>query len=331
MTDDDPLAEGSDADSTDDESDGLLSKAKEGLETTGGRTGSAIVASIRWIGDRLLKNTLGLVYALTKLLPVFGERFWKKLALRTMYLYHQRAGGDALGVEALTQEKADLTPVKYKPAEQTEQEERPGWSAKNRDKVWSPTTFGRSTMRLGKVPIIPLDNDSWQATSYAEARVAEAVDQGDTRPLYDVSDAELTATFDATGAGGAGQQAVADGGTNVQNMEFNPRSTAPFKDMIVEIGGDDYDGQAISFWKTKELMLETTTTEEMERQEERGFLAGRSRDDLKSWALKIMLIGAALGLAGLVGPELVNAVFGGGGGGGGGGGAGIIPFQLSVR
>jgi len=313
-----------DADSDDDD---LIDTEyiRASIGTYGGRAGAGIVSGLKWTGDRLFKNFLGFLFVFSRLVPVFGEKFWAKLAKRTLFLYHRRAGGDALGIEALTQEKADLTPVKYKPAEETSQDERPGWSAKGREKTWNPTKMGRSTMRLGKVPIIPLDNDSWQATSFAEARVSEAVDMGKMRPLYNIEQGEFTATIDSQPAMSGGS-AVADGGTKIEQIEFDPKSSPIFDDMIIDLSADEYDGQAISFWKAKELMLETTGTEEMQRQEQRGFLAGRSKDEWQSWALRIMLIGAALGLGGLVGPELVNALLGSGGGGGGGGGAGIIPF-----
>jgi len=317
----------------DDEDEGWATEtAKAGKSSLLGRLGQAIVGGLRWTGDAIAKNTLGFIYALSAFFPIIRERFWRKFAHRTLYLYHKRAGGDALGFEAINQEKGRITPVKAKPAEMCEDDERPGWSAKNREKTWAFNDFGASALRVGKVPIVPLDTDSWKATSFAEVRIAEAIDAGKTRPVYDVSGAELTAEVDIATvdgrAGGAGS-AVADGGqpeiTNIRERTFEPRASPIFKDMLVDMGSDDYDGKAISFWKSKELWLESTTTDEMRRQEQRGFLAGRANDDWKRWALKIILIGAALGLGGLMGPELVTAVFGGGGGGGGGS---VIPFML---
>jgi hypothetical protein len=213
-------------------------------------------------------------------------------------------------------------PVKYKTAAQTGDDEQAGWHAKGRDQAWRPSTLGQSGPRLGKTPIVPLDAESWRATSTLEARVAEAVDQGEMRPLYRVDEADLRAELDTTGTAAGG--AITDGGAQVTNLDFEPRGSPIFDDMIIDLGSDDYDGQAVSWRKTQELLSETTTSDEMERQEQRGIIAGMSRKDIKSLMLKIMLIGGAVALGGLVGPELVGALFGGGGGGGGGGG--VIPI-----
>jgi len=329
---DDPLdtsSEGPDDESETESTSTLEEYGEAGLETVSGTIGTWIALGLQWIGDRLVKNTLGLIWAISKIAPVIGERFWAKLAKRTLYLYHKRAGGDAIGIEQLTQEKAEFTPVKYKPAEKTDKDERPGWSAKGRDKTWKPTSFGRSTMRIGKAPIVPLDNDNWRSTSFAEARVAEAIDQGDMRPLYRVDEADLEATIEMGSGSNGAAKARADGGATITDRSFNPRTTPIFEDMIIDLGSDDYDGQALSFWKSKELMYEQTTTDEMKRQEQRGFLAGKSQHDLKSLVLKIMIIGGLIALGGLIGPELVAALLGGGGGGSGGGG-GMLPFMISV-
>jgi len=138
----------------------------------------------------------------------------------------------------------------------------------------------------------------------------------------------LDTTLDASAGG---QQAVADGGVGITDIQFDPRGSPIFEDEIIELGGDDYDGQAVSFNKVRELWLEQTSTEEMSMQEERGFLAGRSRKDMKRWALKILIIGGLVALGGLIGPELVQAAFGGGGGGGesASSGGGFVPLMIS--
>lgn len=261
-----------------------------------------------------------------------ASRFWKWLAHTSLYNYHNTHGGDRTGLEQFPNGKIKLTPVKWKPMELCDDNEAPGWKVKGRDKTYKPTTFGQTGPRLGKVPVIPLDNQSWKATNYAEATIAEAIDQGEHRPLYDVSKAELSATIDARGSSGqmtGGSGVSADGGMDVTGMQFNPRDSPIFKDYIIELGGGRYDGRrAVSFWKAKEMLNESTTTEEMAAQEERGFLAGRSNNDWKSWAFKVILVAGAIAIAGLIGKELVGTLLGGGGGDGGGGG--IIPFMLST-
>jgi hypothetical protein len=257
-------------------------------------------------------------------LSILGAKMWHGLTLRSLKAYHRAAGGDRIGLVNKPGGKIDLQPVKYQTAAETDQETPAGWHVKGVDKHFKPATFGNSGPRLGKTPVIPLDSESWRATSTLEARVAEAVDQGETRPLYRVDDAELTATLDARGAAGA----RADGGQmQVDDITFEPRSSPVFDDTIINLNaGAGYNGAAVSWAKAKELMRERTTTDEMDRQEQRGLLAGMSRNDMKSLMLKLMLIAGAIALGGLVGPELVTAVLGSGGGGGGGG---IVPISLN--
>lgn len=282
-----------------------------------------LVAPLAFIGNAFLDGFGAIGSA--PLINRPASRFWKGWTMTGLKNYHRTHGGDRTALEQFPNGKIKLTPAKWKPMELCDDDEAPGWKVKGRDKTYKATTFGQTGPRLGKVPVLPLDNESWKSTSYAEATVAEAIDQGEHRPLYDVSQAELTATIDARSDSGAltGGTATTDGGMSITNRQFNPRTSPIFKDMIVPLGGDDYDGRAVSFMKAKELMAETTTTEEMAAQEERGFLAGRSRQDLKRWMMKVLLIAGGIALAGLIGPELIGALFGGGGGGGGGG---IVPF-----
>lgn len=272
-----------------------------------------------------------LVYPIARVLrpvPLVGSKLWKTLAVKSLYHYHKAAGGDRVGLETTPSNQIKLTPVKWRGNDAVDDDEKPGWKAKGRDKTWKPTTLGQTGPRLGRTPVIPLDSESWKTTSILEADIAEAVDQGETRPLYRVDDARLSAEIGPAGqAGGQASAPVADGGMAVQNIEFDPRSSPIFEDVIVNLGSDDYDGMAVSWWKAKELLLEQTTTEEMANQEERGFLAGRSKQDIMRWMWKIFLVAGLVAIAGLIGKELVFALLGGGGGGGGG--SGMIPLILA--
>ena len=288
-------------------------RAAHGIRRAVGKTFGGIGAII-----------FGFVVVLTRPVPFLGTKFWGKMATKSLYQYHKSHGGDRTGLEATPSNDLKLTPVKWKGASAVDEDERPGWHAKGRDKVWKPTTLGQTGPRLGKTPIVTLDTESWRSTSVLEARVAEAIDMGDMRPLYRVDEANLTATVDLgpQGGQGAAAPALADGG-EVQSIQFEPRSSPIFEDMIIDLGSENYDGQAVSFWKAKELMGEQTTSEEMENQEKRGFLAGRSKENMMKWMFRIMLIAGLVALGGLIGPELIAAFFGGGGGGGGGG---MIPI-----
>jgi hypothetical protein len=292
--------------------------------TLGGRVGKGINDGISWVLWTIFANVVHLLWWLTRWRR--GEKLWKKLGLGFVNKYHKAAGGDRLGFVESPNGTVDLVPVKYVPAEQCDEDEQPGWRAKGVDKTWKPTDAGEAQLRLGSTPIVPLPSDSHRAATYAEARIAEAIDQGDDRPLYRVDSADLTATIDMAGGGGQAG-AVADGG-QVQNLTFDPRGSPIFEDILVEIGGDDYEGSAVSFRKVQEMYKESTTSEEMRKQETRGFIAGRSAKDWGATAVKIMLI--ALGIIAVVtlGPPLISNLFGGGGGGGGGGG--IIPIAIGA-
>jgi hypothetical protein len=307
MTDNDVLAEANDEGGAGaEDGEAAAERVRDSVAGGVGYLGSFIVA--------FLGNLMSL-----PLVP--GARLWKGLTVRALRNYHKVSGGDRIGLVENPGGKIDLVPVKYKTAAETGDDEQAGWHAKGRDQVWRPSTFGQSGPRLWKTPVVPLDADSWRATSTLEARVAEAVDQGETRPLYRVDEADLRAELNMSGA--AQGAAVTDGGqARVDTVEFEPRGSPIFEDMIIDLGSDDYNGQAVSWTKTQELLTETTTSDEMERQEQRGIIAGMSRKDIKSLMLKIMIIGGLIALGGLIGPELVGAVLGGGGGGGGG----LIPI-----
>lgn len=305
---------------------------EEETANSGERLANGIRGGTGKIATTLGGGITSFVGNLTRPIP-FSSKLWGGLLQRSLYNYYKAAGGDRLGLEAKPSGKIEFTPVKWQSAEEVDEDTKPGWSAKGREKVWRATTLGQSAPRIGKTPVIPLDTESWRATSILEARVAEAVDLGDLRPLYHDPDGQLEAeiTYQPTGDGAAGTQAVADGGGQaaVTDRAYNPGDMPIFEDMIIDLGSQDYDGQAVSWLKAKELMLETTTQEEMSNQEARGLIAGRSRDDMMAFAKRIFLYAALVALGGLIGPEVVSAVLGGGGAGGGGGG-GIIPLMAGV-
>jgi hypothetical protein len=274
---------------------------------------------------RSLGKTLnGLLFAILRVTP-FGGRFWRLLAVKGLENYWKRSGADRIGLEKRPNGKVALTPVKWRPPGELELDERGGWKAKGRDKTWEPVAEGQTGARLGRTPIVPLDSESWRDSSWAEASIAEAVDLGETRPVYNVSEAVLSAEVEMTGQPNG---ARADGGAAVSNVQFEPRQSPIFEDTIIDIAsGEGFDGRAVSFGKVKEMYAEHTTTDEMAAQEDRGYLAGMSKQDMKSMLVKLMLIAGLIALGGLIGPELVAALFGGGAGGGGGS---MIPFTLGV-
>lgn len=315
-------------DDGDDADEGALDKAVgDEPSTAGGKVSYAINRAIAWVAWLIFGNVVQFVWWLTRWR--FGEKLWKKLAMGMLAKYHAASGGDRLGLVEYPNGAVDFHPVKYVPAEKCDVDEDPGWRAKGVDKSWDPSKAGEAELRLGDVPIVPLPSDSHRAASYAEASIAEAIDQGEFRPVYRVDEAHLEATIDMTGGTGAGQPgAVADGG-EVQDIRFDPRSSPIFEDYLVSIGGDDgAEGTAVSFNKVQEMYKENATSEEMRKQETRGFLAGRSARDWGAMAIKMMAIAAIIVAIAYLGPPFVNGLFGGGGGGGGGGG--VIPVLQTL-
>lgn len=295
---------------------------RERLRTTSA-TNRAEAAAYRlrdavWASARLVATTTYTFLANLLSMPLssaIGRVVWKGLLVRSLHGYHKAAKGDAVGLIRTPSGEIHPTAIKWKTHDDVGEDERTGWHARAFDAVWKQDTYGRELPRMGKTPVKPLDLDSWRATSFLEARVAEAVDQGDTQPLYRVDEAELTATLDYQGSQA---NPMADGGYNINDVKFEPRSSPIFDDTIIDLGSGDWDGQAVSWDKAKELYTERTTTEEMHNQEQRGYLAGMSKKDMKSFAIKMMIIAGVIAALGLIGPELVNSLFGSGGGGGGG-------------
>jgi hypothetical protein len=269
-----------------------------------------------------------LTYTIMRLLPFVGGAFWRRLAMVSLANYHKRAGGDAVAILGKQEaNKATLKPVQYQDG-LDELDDEPGWSVKGMERKYKPSRHG-GPFRLGKTPVLPIDLTETRAGSPLECEVTEAVDQGRTRPLYRVDNsAELQARIDANGALGGQGAAVSDGGMNMERG-FDPGQSPIFEDMIVDLSPDgDYDGQAISFWKYSDADPDKTTPEQLELAKNRGLLAGMAGRDYKSLMVKLMLIAGAVAVAGLVGPEIVNALFASGGGGGGGGG--INPFSIAL-
>ena len=127
------------------------------------------------------------------------------------------------------------------------------------------------------------------------------------------------ASTEAAADGGA---AVADGGTPELELG-SPGQWAG--DAVVDLGsGDGYDGMRVSFRKATEWMAEQTTTQEMQMQEDRGYIRGLAGGDRPSLT-KLLLICAAIILGSFliafVGPEIA---------GGGGGGGGINPLMIDT-
>jgi len=279
-------------------------------DTSGGERAAGIAAKAITVGAKAIPKQ---------------STLFRKLALNSIKQYHKRAGGDALAIDARAGQQLDLTPVKYRSAGECDEGEKPGWVAKDGTKTWHAASEGRVVDYLNNTPIVALDRDSHVECGWLRPRIAEAIELDNYDGVY--TNPQLTAVApvvnDPTTNG-----AVADGGQIApEDIGLEPTNPGQWAgDALVDLdSGDGYDGMRVSFRKATEWMSEQTTTQEMQMQEDRGYIRGLANGDSGPSVFKLLLLCAAiiLGTLGIVllGPELV---------GGGGGGGGINPLMINA-
>ncbi len=248
------------------------------------------------------------IATLPRLIPR-QSRLFRALALNSIKMYHKRAGGDALALDARAGQQLDLTPVKYRPAGECDEGEKPGWVAKDGTKTWNAGSEGRVVDYLNNTPVVALDRDSHVECGWLRPRIAEAIELDNYDGIYTNPQVQLVADAQANG------QAVADGGS--PSLELgSPGQWAG--DALVDLdSGEGYDGMRISFRKASEWASEQTTAQEMQMQEDRGYIRGLANGDNGPSVTKLLLLCAGIILGALAIIELGPLLLGGGGGGGG--------------
>lgn len=256
--------------------------------------------------------------------PLLGVRgtLFKRMAVKSIENYHKAAGGDAIAINAKAGQQITLEPVAYMTPAECEEGQRPGWRVKGREKAWNPAKEGNSVNYLGRTPVVALEDDAHVEAGWLAPRIGQAVEMDNYWPLF--TDPDIVAHIDYGARGAATNGAVADGGQ--ASIQFDLEDMGQYaEDAIVDLGsGPGYDGMRISMAKAREWQAETTSSEEMQMQEERGRLMGLLDGQDGPSLTKLLLISAGiiLGVLGIVllGPELV--------GGGGGAASGINPLML---
>lgn len=250
--------------------------------------------------------------------PLLGIRgtLFKRMAIKSIENYHKAAGGDAIAINAKAGQQVDLEPVLYRPPENCDEGEKPGWKVKGRDKVWNPAKEGNSVNYLGRTPTVQLEDDAHVEAGWLAPRIGHAIEMDQYWPLF--TDATFNAVIDAQ-TGDKGQQpAVADGGMSV-NLELDDPGRWAGDNIIDLDSGDGYDGMRISTAKAREWQAEHTDSEHMQMQEDRGYLRGLANGDEGPGIVKLLLLCAAIILGTLaivlLGPKLL-----------GGSGASINPL-----
>ncbi len=271
-------------------SDDEVGDSQDGADRRGVRTRERFDAAMLWLLG-FFGRTGG---SILRAMP-FSARLFERLANGAIHQYYKKTGADAIGLETRPGQRLELDPVKFKSAEECDEEgEKSGWYSYKRSEVWNAASMGDDVVFLnGKTPTIPLHHDDHAQAGWLRPRISEAIELGQYQPLY--HDPTLQIVVDADGQQG---QTVADGGYRV----FEADAGEWLGDSIIDLdSGDGYTGMRVSFAKASDWAAETTTTQEMEMQEQRGFLRGIANNDQPD-AFKYLLVAAAviLGVLGIV-------------------------------
>lgn len=263
-----------------------------------------------------------LTAALTTPLKFIPKRttITKKVLDASLKQYHKLGGGHALGLIAEPGQRLDLRPVKYRPPKECDEGERPGWVEKGGDKVWHAGAEGRVVDRLGKTPIVPLERDGHVEAGWLKPRIGQAIEFDNYDGLYTNPQikADVLADLNADTA-----TALPDGGQQIADVTMEDLGNYAGAEILDLDSGDGYDGMRVDFRKASAWAFETTSTEEMQMQEERGILLGQLRDNGPD-PVKLFIYAAAFALGViavvLLGPKLLGS---------GGGGGGSLPTLMA--
>lgn len=260
--------------------------------------------------------------------PLLGIRgtLYKRMFTKSLNNYYKAIGGaDAIAINAKAGQRLDLEPVAYRPPDACEDDESPGWYAKDRDKVWSPASEGNSVNFLGgKTPTVLLEDDDHVEAGFLAPRIGQAIELDNYRPVF--TNTQLTAV--APVVGDLNQNgALADGGEiRPEDIGLEPNNPGQWAgDNIIDLNSaDGYGGMRISTAKAREWRAEHADSEAMQRAEDRGrLMEALGGDDTN--VTKLFLYAALFSLAviGLVvlGPKLMSS---------GGGGGGINPLVIGL-
>lgn len=268
--------------------------------------------------------------------PLMGirETMFKRMFTKALENYHKTAGGDAIAINARENQQIELEPVLYRSPEEVEEGEQPGWKVKGRDKAWRPTEEG-SVDYLGRVPVVNLEDDAHVEAGWLAPRIGHAIEHEQYQPVF--TNPTFKSVFEVGGGQQASPNALADGGIDVGpqqdldrwaqqhlgGLELDQPGVFSGETLIDLDSGDGYDGMRISASKASEWQAEHAASEQMQMQEDRGYLRGLAQGNDGPSLVKLLLICAAiiLGVLGIVFvlPEML-----------GGSGGGINPLTVSA-
>jgi hypothetical protein len=244
------------------------------------------------------------------------------MALASIRNYYKVSGADAIAINAKPGQQVALEPVAYRSPEELDEGEQPGWRVKGRDKTWNPGAEGNSVNYLGRTPTVLLEDDDHVEAGWLAPRIGTAIELDNYWPLFTNAEFDVVPEF----GGATNGHARADGG-----MEFDIELSHPGEwagDNVVDLNsGPGYDGMRVSTRKAREWRAEHTDSEQMQQQEDRGYLMGLAKGDEGPGLVKLLLIcaGIILGTLAIIflGPQLL-------GGDGISAGSGINPLMASL-
>jgi len=255
--------------------------------------------------------------------PMLGvrETLFKRLAVKSIRNYYKTvSGADAIAINAKAGQRLDLEPVAYRPPDACEDDESPGWYAKDRDKTWHPASEGNSVNFLGgKTPTVILEDDDHVEAGFLAPRIGEAIALDNYWPVFTNAEFDVELAPQVSGA-------RADGGVAGEiDLQLNsPGEWAG--DNVIDLDSGPHNGMRISTAKAREWRAEHADSEAMQRAEDRGRLMEALGGDDTDVA-KIFLYAALLVIGVLATVEVLPVLLNGGGGGGGGG---INPLIVSA-
>lgn len=321
------------ADDDDDESADATDDADDGdslLRRVGEVVGGGVAMPFIWTGRFAKAMGKAFLVGTTRRLPWVGSSMWRDLVKFSVHQYQKATGADVVNFSA---EPSGIEPRAANWVEPDDPDEKAGWEEASGDKTWGPGTEGRDVERMGKADVILTDRAAHETATPLQCRIAEALDLeqvdgliANTTIRQPIIEQYPQAPEDMTAD--AGQQAVADGGGYVRRQRGQldiDASEAGLDDALIDLASDFGDGKGmrISARKYKHVKKSVADTEELNNQEIRGFLAGKSgRDEGKLIRLFIYVLAALVLVA--VGPTAIQVLFGSGGGGGGG----MLPIFL---
>lgn len=178
---------------------------------------------------------------------------------------------------------------------------------------------------LGKTPVGFFVGDPPRQVSLLESRIRDVVDLEQYDELYSNPDIHMTEVIvnDEAALADGGQVAAETNDVHQRTLDVS-KSQLP-DDAILDLSSGA-DGARVSWRRVNDILHEKVSTEEMQMQEERGLIAGKSDEQMKKLMKWVLIAFVAMAAIYVMGPSAVDYIFGGGGGGGGGG---VVPILLA--